>query len=173
MPSIGNPIPVGWSDYKFYLVSNTAGVALDSHGPDNGIDVHGWSFDENNDHQVWQLKCINDKANIWTLYNPLTNRKFSFLLVVDDGNLFIPAEVVESHINNGYIADVLAIRDGNRDNGAQMIGEPRKADNDIWRHNQEWFIYHVEGAAGPARVALQNVMSGTFLNNYGNGTGNG
>lgn len=80
MPILGNPITAGWSGYKFYLVSNTAGVAVDANDIPDGSGVHCWTFDENNENQIWTLQCINDKAGVWTLYNERTRRKsFSHL----------------------------------------------------------------------------------------------
>lgn len=67
----------------------------------------------------------------------------------------------------------MEFRSGDSGDNTDVIGFPRKENNDVHRHDQEFYIYHVEGAGGPARIALQNVMGGNFLNNFGNGSSDG
>lgn len=67
----------------------------------------------------------------------------------------------------------MEFRNGDGSDNTDVIGNPRKDPNDVHRHDQEFYIYHVEGAGGPARIALQNVNGANFLNNHGNGSSNG
>lgn len=77
MPVLGNQIPIGWTGYKFYLLTNSTGMAVDANDLPDGCGVHCWSFDENNENQIWILQCINYNAGVWTLYNERTKREFA------------------------------------------------------------------------------------------------
>ena len=75
--------------------------------------------------------------------------------------MIIHLTTITEHIRK---LDFLEVDGGAANDGQQVRARSRNSSTEVSRHNQEWYIYLVNGAGGIARIALQNVMSGTFLN---------